>query len=321
MTGDAPAFERLDEPDVTVADLDLPARELASLREAIGRTSERRPLLRWLDRFLGRRRRIAMFVGPPGTGKTLAVRVLGKELGVDVYRVDLRAVVSKYAGETEKNLAPLFDRAESGAAILFFDEADALFGKRSEVRDSHDRYANIEISYLLQKMEEYQGITVLATNFRKNLDDAFVRRLHFAIDFPFPDEERRLEIWQRVFPTEAPRASDVDLAFLARQFKLAGGNIKNIAVASAFLAAQEAQPIRMEHVVQAVKREYQKMGKLLTVLKALGQTVGGAVQKLAGGVQAVGGQVTGTAQTAGEQVAGGVQGLGEQATSPARSDD
>ena len=172
-------------------------------------------------------------------------------------------MVSKYIGETEKNLDRIFREAEDSNAILFFDEADAIFGKRAEVRDSHDRYANIEVSYLLQKMEEHQGVVILATNFRKNVDDAFVRRLHSGIEFPFPDEESRLEIWRRVFPPEAPLEPGVDLPFLARQFRMPGGHIKNVAVTSAFLAAQEGRPIGMDHVMRGTKREYQKMGKLV----------------------------------------------------------
>jgi len=204
-----------------------------------------------------------LFAGPSGTGKTMAAEIMASQLGLDLYKIDLSTMVSKYIGETEKNLDRIFREAEDSNAILFFDEADALFGKRSEVRDAHDRYANIEVSYLLQKMEEYQGITILTTNFRKNMDDAFVRRLHFAVEFPVPEEEYRLLIWQRVFPESAPLDPDVDLAFLARQFKVAGGNIKNVAVTAAFLAAQKDKSIKMDHVIQAVKREFQKMGKLL----------------------------------------------------------
>ena len=204
-----------------------------------------------------------LFAGPSGTGKTMAAEIIASELGLDLYKIDLSEIVSKYIGETEKNLDRIFREARDSNAILFFDEADAVFGKRSEVKDSHDRYANIEISYLLQKMEEYDGIVVLATNLRKNIDEAFVRRMHFAIEFPFPEEEYRLQIWERVFPDEAPLDDGVDLSFLARRFKVAGGNIKNIAVASAFLAAEETNPIGMGHVIWATKREYQKMGKLL----------------------------------------------------------
>lgn len=204
-----------------------------------------------------------LFAGSSGTGKTMAAEIMAGELGLDLYKIDLSNMVSKYIGETEKNLDRIFSEAQDSNAILFFDEADALFGKRSEVKDSHDRYANIEISYLLQKMEEYDGISILTTNFRKNIDDAFVRRLHFAVEFPFPEEEYRLQIWQFAFPEEAPLSESIDMSFLARQFKIAGGNIKNVAVTAAFLAAQDGESIAMEHVIQATKREYQKMGKLL----------------------------------------------------------
>lgn len=205
----------------------------------------------------------ALFAGSSGTGKTMAADVMAGQLGLDVYKIDLSTIVSKYIGETEKNLDRIFREAHDSNAILFFDEADALFGKRSEVKDSHDRYANIETSYLLQKMEEYQGIVILATNFRKNMDDAFVRRMHFVIEFPVPEEPDRLEIWRRVFPQQAPRQASLDIGFMAKQFKLAGGNIKNVAVTSAFLAAQDSEAIDMRHVILATKREYQKMGKLL----------------------------------------------------------
>jgi SpoVK/Ycf46/Vps4 family AAA+-type ATPase len=204
-----------------------------------------------------------LFAGASGTGKTMAAQIMSNELFLDIYKIDLSSVVSKYIGETEKNLDRIFRAAEDSNAILFFDEADALFGKRSEVRDSHDRYANIETSYLLQKMEEYQGITILATNFRKNLDDAFTRRMHFIVDFPFPEAEFRGEIWRRVFPEEAPQEDDTDLEYFAQTFKLSGGNIKNIAVASAFLAAEENSRIGNRHIAKATKREHQKMGKLL----------------------------------------------------------
>ena len=204
-----------------------------------------------------------LFAGASGTGKTMSADIMAGELGLDLYKIDLSGIVSKYIGETEKNLDRIFREANDSNSILFFDEADALFGKRSEVKDSHDRYANIEVSYLLQKMEEYQGIVILATNFRKNMDDAFVRRTHFVIDYPMPEEVYRLQIWRMVFPDEAPQDASVDLGFMARQFKIAGGNIKNIAVSSAFLAAQANDSIKMAHVIAATRREYQKMGKLL----------------------------------------------------------
>ena len=202
-----------------------------------------------------------LFAGPPGTGKTMAAEVIAHQLRLDLYRIDLSQVVSKYIGETEKNLDRIFNAAENSNAILFFDEADALFGKRSEVRDSHDRYANIEISYLLQKMEEYQGISILATNLRQNLDDAFVRRLQAIIEFPFPDEESRRRIWETVFPKEAPVAQDVRFDLLAREVRLAGGNIKNIALAAAFYAAADGAVVRTAHLVQAARREYQKLAR------------------------------------------------------------
>lgn len=212
----------------------------------------------------------ALFSGPSGTGKTMAAEVVANELGLDLYKIDLSGVVSKYIGETEKNLDRIFIAAESANAILFFDEADALFGKRSEVRDAHDRYANIEISYLLQKMEQYEGITILATNLRQNLDDAFVRRMAFTIHFTFPDQESRRRIWTGIWPQAVPLADDVDLEFLARQFKLSGGNIKNIALAAAFLAAAEGSAVAMAHLFRAAKHEYRKMGKTLSETELYG---------------------------------------------------
>jgi AAA+ superfamily predicted ATPase len=205
-----------------------------------------------------------LFAGPSGTGKTMAAEIMANELGLDLYKIDLATVVSKYIGETEKNLDRIFKEAQDSNSVLFFDEADAIFGKRSEVRDSHDRYANIEIAYLLQKMEEYQGIVILATNFRKNLDEAFARRMHFNVEFPFPVEEDRYRIWQKAFPEAAPLSQDIDLAFMARQFKITGGNIKNIALSAAFLAVEDSRMVTMEHLIGATKREYQKMGKLCT---------------------------------------------------------
>jgi ATPase family associated with various cellular activities (AAA) len=202
-----------------------------------------------------------LFCGPPGTGKTMAAEVIACDLQLDLYRIDLSQVVSKYIGETEKNLHRIFAAAENSNGILFFDEADALFGKRSEIRDSHDRYANIEISYLLQKMEEYAGVSILATNLRQNLDDAFVRRLQFIIEFPFPDEEYRRRIWERAFPKETPLGEDVKFEVLARDVRLAGGSIKNMALAAAFYAAAAGDQVRMKHLIQAAQREHQKLGR------------------------------------------------------------
>ena len=203
----------------------------------------------------------ALFTGPPGTGKTMAAGIIAHELELDLYRIELSRIVSKYIGETEKNLAQIFDAAEGAGVILFFDEADALFGKRTEVKDAHDRYANIEVSYLLQRIEEYNGLVILASNFRRNIDEAFLRRMHFIVEFPFPDEKMRKEIWKKVFPEEAPLAKNIDFGFLAKNFKLSGGNIRNVALAGAFWATENSGQITMEHLLQGVKREYQKMGK------------------------------------------------------------
>ncbi|MBU7005784.1 ATP-binding protein [Phosphitispora fastidiosa] len=204
----------------------------------------------------------ALFCGPPGTGKTMAAEVIAGELGLELYKIDLSQIISKYIGETEKNLQNIFREAYTSNAILFFDEADALFGKRSEVKDAHDRYANIETAYLLQKMEEYDGVTILASNLRKNMDQAFVRRLQFIIEFPFPNDEYRERIWQVMFPPEAPRSGDLDLGFLARKYNITGGNIKNIVLTAAFMAAEASPEIEMKHLIRATKRELQKMGKI-----------------------------------------------------------
>jgi SpoVK/Ycf46/Vps4 family AAA+-type ATPase len=204
----------------------------------------------------------ALFAGASGTGKTMAAEVLANELRLDLYRIDLASVVSKYIGETEKNLRRVFDAAEDGGAILFFDEADALFGKRSEVKDSHDRYANIEINYLLQRMEAYRGLAVLATNMKGALDPAFLRRIRFAVNFPFPDAASRAAIWQRIFPPQTP-TEGLDIARLAR-LNLAGGNIRNIALNAAFLAAASGEPVRMTHLLHATRSEYAKLERPLS---------------------------------------------------------
>jgi len=206
----------------------------------------------------------ALFSGPSGTGKTMAAEILANDLQIDLYKIDLSRVVSKYIGETEKNLDKVFQEAENSSAILFFDEADALFGKRSEVRDAHDRYANIEIGYLLQKMEEYEGICILATNLKKNIDDAFLRRLHFIVELPLPDDRHRYQMWQQMFPEQTPLSKDIDYDFLSKRFKITGGNIKNIVVNSAFLAASNSGIVKMEHLIRATKMELDKIGRLST---------------------------------------------------------
>jgi AAA+ superfamily predicted ATPase len=247
-------------------ELVLPADAVAQLREIARRVTHReRVMEEWgFGARLPRGRGInALFSGPSGTGKTMAADVLAGALGVDLYRVELSGVVSKYIGETEKNLDAIFAAAAGSNGIVFFDEADALFGKRSEVHDAHDRYANIEISYLLQKMEAFDGVAILATNLRGNLDGAFVRRLAFTVHFPFPDEASRLRIWRAVWPSAVPLGADVDLALLARQFALSGGNIRNVALAAAFLAAERGEPVAMRDLMAATRREYQKLGKTL----------------------------------------------------------
>jgi AAA+ superfamily predicted ATPase len=204
-----------------------------------------------------------LFSGPSGTGKTMAAEILANEVKLELFKIDLSSLVSKYIGETEKNLKKVFDEAETSNSILFFDEADALFGKRSEVKDSHDRYANIETAYLLQKMEEHEGTVILSSNLRKNMDIAFLRRLHFTIEFPLPDEKSREDIWRKTFPEETPVESDIDFTFLSK-FKLTGGNIKNVVLAASFLAAEESEAVTIGHLIRATKREYQKIGKIFT---------------------------------------------------------
>jgi AAA+ superfamily predicted ATPase len=253
------------EPRAEWDDLVLPAMPLAQLREMTAEVRHRaRVYGDWAfgERLSRGKGLAALFSGPSGTGKTLAAEVIAHDLELDLYRIDLSSVVSKYIGDTEKNLARLFAEAERGSAVLLFDEADALFGKRSEVKDAHDRYANIEISYLLQRIETYEGVVVLATNLRGNMDDAFLRRLQFVVEFPFPDMAGRREIWRHLFPARAPLAADVDLEFLATRLPLAGGNIKNIVRHAAFLAAANGGVIGMPHLMRAAKREYDKIGQL-----------------------------------------------------------
>jgi ATPase family associated with various cellular activities (AAA)/Winged helix domain, variant len=255
---------RLD-PGYRWEDLVLPGRQLEVLKSISAYLRHRdRVLSEWgyeasVSRAQGLK---VLFAGESGTGKTMAAQVLAGELGLEMFRVDLATIVSKYIGETEKNLQRIFTAADGSNAILFFDEADALFGKRSEVSDSHDRYANIEVAYLLQRMEEYPGAVILATNFRRNIDEAFTRRLDFVIDFPFPEAEDRHRIWRLVLPSAAPLAADIDVEFLANQFKLSGGAIRNCSLAAAFSAADEGSQIEMRHLVRAVAQEYGKQGRL-----------------------------------------------------------
>lgn len=247
------------------ADLVLPADKKAQLAEICAQVKHRRRVYgEWgFGAGPARGRAVsALFSGPPGTGKTLAAEILARYLGLDLYKIDLSRVVSKYIGETEKNLSRIFAEAERGDAVLFFDEADALFGKRTEVSDAHDRYANVEVSYLLQKMEEHDGVVLLASNLRGNMDDAFLRRLRSLVEFPFPDAASRLEIWRAHFPPAAPVDRDVDCELLAERLKVAGGNIKNIVLAAAFSAAADGGVIGMRHIMGGARREFEKIGKL-----------------------------------------------------------
>ena len=249
------------------ADLVLPADEIDLLHQIADQVRSRNTVYEtWgFNQKMSRGMGIsALFAGESGTGKTLAAEVIANELQLNLYRIDLSSVVSKYIGETEKNLRRLFDAAEDGGALLFFDEADALFGKRSEVKDSHDRYANIEINYLLQRMEAYGGLAILATNMKSSMDPAFVRRLRFIVTFPFPGIKERKQIWQRAFPPQAP-TQHLDFDRLAR-LNLTGGSIHNIALNAAFLAAKQQTPQQQAHVnmplvLMAARAEFRKLGK------------------------------------------------------------
>ncbi|WP_088240833.1 ATP-binding protein [Calothrix rhizosoleniae] len=249
-------------PKATWEDIVLPPEETSLLQQIADQVRQRSKVYQeWgfenrMNRGLGIN---ALFAGESGTGKTMAAEVIANELRLNLYRIDLSAVVSKYIGETEKNLRRLFDAAEDGGAILFFDEADALFGKRSEVKDSHDRYANIEINYLLQRMEAFRGLAILATNMRSALDHAFVRRLRFILTFQFPNPPERQKIWQKAFPREVPR-ENLDFARLAR-LNLTGGSIHNIALNAAFLAAQQGTGVTMPLALQAARTEFRKLDR------------------------------------------------------------
>ncbi|MDN3292739.1 ATP-binding protein [Streptomyces ficellus] len=253
------------EPQAGWGDLVLPERQVKVLREVVAHVRQRSTVYQeWgfaatLRRGLGV---TALFAGGSGTGKTLAAEVMARELGLDLFIIDLSQVVSKYIGETEKNLRKVFDAAERGGALLLFDEADALFGKRSEVKDSHDRYANLEVSYLLMRMEAYRGLAILTTNMKQALDTAFLRRIRFVVDFPFPGESERAEIWRRVLPARAPMKG-IDPALLAR-LTVAGGSIRNIALSGAFLAAEEGDRLQMRHMLAAARTEYLKLDRSLT---------------------------------------------------------
>jgi len=243
-------------------DIVLPAEQAGTLKQLVAQVRQRSRV--YDDWGFGERMTrgkgiAALFAGESGTGKTMAAEVIAQDLRLELYRIDLSGVVSKYIGETEKNLRRVFDAAETGGAILLFDEADALFGKRSEVKDSHDRYANVEINYLLQRLEAYRGLAILTTNMKGAIDPSFIRRLRFVVDFPFPGVPDRKRIWSQVFPAATER-TDLDLDRLAR-FTLTGGSIHNAALNAAFLAADAGDPVTMPRVLEAIRGEYRKLAR------------------------------------------------------------
>ncbi len=243
-------------------DLVLPTDQLDQVRSVLARYRHRTEIYdTWGFKPLPSAGVVAMFSGPPGTGKTLSAEIVAGELGLDLFRIDLASLISKYIGETEKNLEKIFQAAEGGTMVLLFDEADAVFGKRSEVSDANDKYANVETSYLLQRIESYDGIVILTTNFPSNIDEAFMRRIHVSVEFPQPEEAERLQMWAQSFPAVAP-LGELDLPFLARQFKLTGAAIRSISLAAAFRAAELATPIGMDAVIAALRLELRKQGRL-----------------------------------------------------------
>jgi SpoVK/Ycf46/Vps4 family AAA+-type ATPase len=250
----------------TWADLVLPDDAVLEVRELIARVRHRRQVYeawgfgRKVAKGLGLS---ALFSGPPGTGKTMVAGLIAEELELDLYQVDLSKVVSKWVGETEKNLGELFDAAEAGHAVLLFDEADSLFAKRTDVKSSNDRYANLEVNYLLQRMEAFAGIVILTTNLDTAIDDAFRRRLSLRVEFPVPEPDERARLWRALLPVSAAIADDLDFDALGDRFEMTGGYIKNAAVRAAFLAADEGGPIAMRHLVRAARAEYQAMGKVI----------------------------------------------------------
>ncbi|MFZ5352371.1 MAG: ATP-binding protein [Bacillota bacterium] len=254
------------QPKYAWEDLVLPEDVKQQLRNAVNQVKYRHIVYgEWgFDKKLPYGKGLSMlFSGPPGTGKTMAAQVIANELTLEIYKIDLSQIISKYIGETEKNLNMIFTEAKHSNAILFFDETDALFGKRSEVKDSHDKYANIETAYLLQRMEEYDGISIMATNYLQNIDEAFMRRINYIIKFPFPDAKYRELLWRSMYTKETPLSKDIDFKYLGEKFLIAGGNIKNIVLASAFLAAENGEAVSMKHIVNAAKYELEKSGKIL----------------------------------------------------------
>jgi hypothetical protein len=261
---EVPSLARLVRPHWRWDDLVLPDRQTSRLRQICGELDHApRVLHDWsfAAKAAAGHNNVVLFSGASGTGKTMAASLIAAEIGLDLYRVDLSAMVDKYIGETEKNLERMFAAMEVSNAVVFFDEADVLFSKRTEVKDAHDRYANLSVAYLLQRIENYEGLVVLATNLAGNMDDAFSRRLRHIVHFPLPDARMRRQLWARAFPAQTPLAADLDLDTLAARFELTGGSIRNVALASGYLAAAEDQPIGQRHVLQAVAVELEKLGR------------------------------------------------------------
>jgi SpoVK/Ycf46/Vps4 family AAA+-type ATPase len=243
----------------------FPPDILDSLRELVARVRHGRQVYEtWgMNRTIATARGLtALFQGPPGTGKTLVAGVIARELGLDLYQVDLSKVMSKWIGETERNLSTIFDAAEDGQVVLLFDEADSLFAKRTEVRSSNDRYANLEVNYLLQRLDSFEGIAILTTNIGNSIDQAFKRRLSFRLSFPFPDEDTREQLWRAHLPPELPIAGTLTLDALARKYQLSGGYIRNACLRAAFLAAQDETSLHQRHLERAVALEFAELGKL-----------------------------------------------------------
>ncbi|HXY43275.1 MAG TPA: ATP-binding protein, partial [Acidimicrobiales bacterium] len=264
----AAGLERLAQritPRVGFDDLVLPVPVERQLRALAGRVRHRSLVLDdWKMAAAATRGRgvTVLFAGDSGTGKTMSAEVVAESLGLELYVIDLSSVVDKYVGETEKNLDRIFVEAERVNGVLLFDEADAVFGKRSEVKDAHDRYANVEVAYLLQRMERFEGVAILTTNLRSNVDEAFLRRIDVVVEFPVPSPEQRERLWRKLLRREVPVQGDIDVAFLARSFELSGGNIRNVVVAAAFEAADAGKPMTMVHMVRATAAEYRKLGRL-----------------------------------------------------------
>jgi SpoVK/Ycf46/Vps4 family AAA+-type ATPase len=236
-----------------------------SIREFIGRIAHRRTVLEdwgFDGKVASARGLTALFYGPPGTGKSMVAGLIARELGLELYRIDLARIVSKWIGETEKHLAEVFDAAEDGQVVLLFDEADSLFAKRTEVKTSVDRYANLEVNYLLQRLDAFEGIAILTTNLDGSIDPAFKRRMSLRLQFPFPDEEMRVRLWAAHVPAEAPIAGNFNFGELARKYPLSGGYIRNSMLRGAYLAAQERRPLAHEHLVRAIALEYRELGQL-----------------------------------------------------------